>query len=443
MTTPAFGTDGVRGVANDELTVEHAVGLGRAVARVLEGDHVVVGRDTRRSGPMLEAALAAGFAAEGWSVARVGVVPTPAVAWLAARDGCAGAMISASHNPFADNGIKVFAPGGRKLRDEVEARIAAELTAALAAGPHAGPTGAAVGNVTDAAVDGYLEHLLAAVGPGAAAGLRVVLDCAHGAASAWAPELFRRAGADVVVVHAEPDGVNINAESGATHLDGLQRAVVATGADLGLAFDGDADRCLAVDHVGGAVDGDHVIALCALDRRRRGALAGDAVVVTVMTNLGFRHAMARHGIGVVETPVGDRHVLAALEERALVLGGEQSGHVVFRDVATTGDGLLTGLVVADIVRRARRPLAELAAEAMTRLPQVLRNVRVAGSARAVVAGLEAEIGAAATALGERGRVLVRASGTEPLVRVMVEAPTLDEAEATAAALVGAVEAAIG
>jgi phosphoglucosamine mutase len=437
--TLSFGTDGVRGLANAELTVEHALALGRASARVLDGDRVLLGRDTRRSGPMLEAALAAGFASQGWTVERLGVVPTPAVAWAAGVAGAAGAMISASHNPFADNGIKVFAPGGTKLRDDVEARIAAELAGVLAAGPSAGPTGAAVGTVLERSPDGYVDHLLGAVGAGALTGLRLVLDCAHGAASAFAGEVFARAGAAVTVLHDRPDGVNINEGCGATHLGPLQAAVVAHGADLGLAFDGDADRCLAVDHTGATVDGDQLLALLALDLRARGALTGDAVAVTVMTNLGFRQAMTAAGIAVVETAVGDRYVLEALDERGLVLGGEQSGHVIVRSLASTGDGMLTGVMVADVVRRAGRPLAELVDAAMTRLPQVLRNVRVAGSAKAVVAGLADEIAAVSAALGTRGRVLVRASGTEPLVRVMAEAPTPAEADAAVAALVAAVE----
>ncbi len=439
--TISFGTDGVRGIANQELTVEHALALGRASARVLDGGRVVIGRDPRHSGPMLESALAAGFAAEGWAVERLGVVPTPAVAWAASQRDAAGAMVSASHNPFADNGIKVFARGGRKLGDVVEAAIAAELAAAVRRGPTAGPTGPAVGTITDGPAEGvvaaYVEHLLGTVG--SLDGLRVVLDCAHGAAAGLAATVFGRAGASILVLHDSPDGVNINDGVGATALGPLQAAVVAHGADVGLAFDGDADRCLAVDHTGAVVDGDQLIALCALDRRARGRLVQDAVVVTVMTNLGFRQAMTRAGIEVVETAVGDRYVLEALDARGLSLGGEQSGHVIFRELASTGDGMLTGLQVLDTVRRSGRPLSVLAAEAMTRLPQILRSVRVNGSAKAAVAAVAEEIAAVAAELGDRGRVLVRASGTEPVVRVMAEAPSAAEAAVAVDRLVAAVE----
>jgi len=439
--TLSFGTDGVRGVANSELTVEHALALGRASARVLDGRRVVIGRDTRRSGPMLESALAAGFAAQGWAVERLGVVPTPAVAWAAAQQHTAGAMVSASHNPFADNGIKLFAPGGRKLGDETERAIAGELAAMVRNGPTGGPTGAGVGTIVDpgshGVAAGYIEHLLGTVG--SLRGLRVVLDCANGAAAGLAAEVFGRTGASIVVLHDTPDGVNINEDGGATHLGPLQAAVIAHGADVGLAFDGDADRCLAVDHNGAVVDGDELIALCALDLRARGRLANDAVAVTVMTNLGFRHAMTRAGIEVVETAVGDRYVLEALDARELSLGGEQSGHVIFRDLASTGDGMLTGLQVLDAVRRSGRPLAALAADAMTRLPQILRSVRVNGSAKTAVAAVAEEIAAVGAELGDRGRVLVRASGTEPVVRVMAEAPTAAEADAAVARLVAAVQ----
>jgi phosphoglucosamine mutase len=446
--TLRFGTDGIRGVANVELTPELVLALGRATARVLGGGRILVGRDTRRSGPLLEAALVAGLSAEGATVERLGVLPTPGVAWLAADEGVAGAMISASHNPFADNGVKLFAPGGRKIDDATQTALESALDDLLAAGTaDAEPRrGAAVGDVIDgaaAAADRYLDALVASVEGRDLAGIHVVLDCANGAAAAVAPEAVRRLGARVEVLAASPDGVNINEGCGSNAPGALQAAVVAAGADLGLAFDGDADRVVAVDHTGAVVDGDHLIAMCALDLAERGLLRDRTVVVTVMTNLGFRLAMAEHGIDVVETAVGDRHVLEALEEGGWSLGGEQSGHVIFRQLATTGDGTLTGLQVLDLVRRSGRTLADLAAGAMTRLPQVLVNVAVARR-RPDVAEAVADVIAEVTAgLAGAGRVLIRPSGTEAVVRVMVEAPTLAEAEAGAGRLAAAVEAACG
>jgi phosphoglucosamine mutase len=438
-----FGTDGLRGVANLELTAEAALALGRAASRVL-GPSFVVGRDTRRSGTLLESAFAAGVAAEGGDAALLGVLPTPGVAYVAQARNVAGAMVSASHNPFADNGIKLFAPGGRKLTDDVEAEVE-QVLHDLLGGSHPGPTGAAVGQVrADAgANEGYLDHLAGALDGRDLAGTSVVLDCANGAAAADAPSVFRRLGADVHVLHADPDGVNINAGCGATHPEVLAAAVVARGADAGLAFDGDADRCIAVDHTGTVVDGDHMIAVCALDLLARGRLTASTVVTTVMANLGFRTAMRSAGIEVVETPVGDRYVLEALDAGGLSLGGEQSGHVIFRDLATTGDGVLTGLLLLDAVRRSGVPLAELSAAAMTRLPQVLVNVRLARRDPALLHALAPEFERAGTELGERGRVLVRASGTEPLVRVMVEAPTEEEATGVAQRLADLVRAAAG
>jgi phosphoglucosamine mutase len=362
------------------------------------------------------------------------------VAFISEADGVVGAMISASHNQFADNGIKLFAPGGLKLPDDVEVAVEAALEAVLA-GSAAGPAGEDVGEVSDrpGAAERYVEHLTGILSGHRLDGLRLVLDCANGAASEVAPAAFQRLGADVIVINDHPDGCNINDRCGATHPESLRLAVVAEGADAGLAFDGDADRLIAVDHTGAVVDGDHVIAVCARDLHDRGALRDDTVVVTVMTNLGFRLAMAEAGITVVETPVGDRHVLGALDRGRWSLGGEQSGHVIFPDLATTGDGTLTGLLLLEVVARTGRPLADLAGAAMTRLPQVLVNVRVAGAAPAVAERIAAEVAAAGDRLGTTGRVLVRASGTEPLVRVMVEAGTHDEAEAVAKGLVGALE----
>jgi phosphoglucosamine mutase len=446
-----FGTDGVRGVANVELTPELVVALGRAAARVLGGPGraFLVGRDTRISGPLLQAALAAGLAAEGVEVWDVGVLPTPGVAALSAHRDVPAAVISASHNPFADNGIKLFAAGGCKLADEVEERLEAALATLLAvARPPALPvTGASVGRLrSDLEAQGWYErHLLDGLEGRRLGGIRIAVDCANGAAAGVAPDVLARAGADVVaVLGVDPDGVNINEGCGSTYPAGLQAAVIAHQADVGLAFDGDADRVIAVDERGEVVDGDQLIALFALDLRARGRLAGDTVVVTVMTNLGFRQAMQAEGVQVEETNVGDRYVLEALDRGAWSLGGEQSGHIIFRDVATTGDGTLTGLYLLDLLRRQGRPLSELAASAMTRLPQVLRNVRIADRAGLDdAAAVWAEVATLAGQLAGRGRVLLRSSGTEPLVRVMVEAPTEAEAQAAAARLVDVVNRCLG
>lgn len=414
----------MRGVAGSDLTAALALDLGRAAARVLDAREAVVGGDSRRSTRMLEAAVVAGLAAEGVLVHRLGLVPTPAVAFAAQRWGVMGVVVSASHNPYHDNGIKLFARGGLKLSDDVEAAIEAELDAL-------GPPSADVGAIADTDVErDYLDHVGGVLGGRRLDGLRIVVDGANGAASYLAPELFDRVGADVVAIGCEPDGVNINQDCGATHPAGLAAAVRAHGADLGLALDGDADRLIAVDAQGRVVDGDHIMAVLALDMRERGQLRGDTVVVTVMTNLGFRQAMAAHGVHVVETAVGDRYVLEALDAGGFSLGGEQSGHVIRRDLATTGDGMLTGLLLADVVARTGRPLAELAA-VMTQLPQVLVNVRLAERPPGLLDALAPHVAEAQAALGERGRVLVRPSGTEPLVRVMVEAPTDDEARRVA------------
>ncbi|HZQ88259.1 MAG TPA: phosphoglucosamine mutase [Acidimicrobiales bacterium] len=436
--TLKFGTDGVRGVADEELTPALVMNLGRATARVLGARTFVVGRDTRRSGPHLQEAFSRGVVAEGADVVDIGVLPTPAVAGLCAARGTAGAVVSASHNPWTDNGVKVFAPGGSKLSDAVEERLEAEL-AALVRSPDAETGGGRV-DVDNGAADWYVAQLLRSLEGRSLGGLHVVLDCANGASSPVAARVFTEAGARVEVIHAEPDGTNINRACGSTHPDDLQKAVVAAGADAGLAFDGDADRVVAVDGTGALVDGDRLIALCALDRRDRGVLPGNTVVVTVMTNLGFRLAMAEHGIDVVETQVGDRYVLEALEQGGWSLGGEQSGHVIFRDLATTGDGLLTGLQLLDVVARSDRSLADLAANAMQRFPQVLRNVRVASREGLDSAtALWDEVAAVEQRLGSQGRVVLRPSGTEPVVRVMVEAPTQEQAEAETAHLAAVVE----
>jgi phosphoglucosamine mutase len=461
--TLRFGTDGVRGVANVELTPELVLALGRAAPRVLPGRRWLVGRDTRRSGPLLQAALSAGLAAEGASVVDLGVVPTPLVAYLSEQDGLPAAMISASHNPFGDNGVKFFAPGGQKLPDGIEARLESELativagvggagasrdvpgalhvgapTAESLAGP---PSGNFVGELSHdgEGADRYLEHLTVDALDGRRLdGLRVVVDCANGAASNLAPEVLRSLGCEVTVLHARPDGSNINAGCGSTHPADLQRTVPQRGAQVGFAFAGDADRVVAVAEEGHLVDGDQLIALCALDRRERGLLADDTVVVTVMSNLGFRLGMERHGVTVIETDVGDRNVLAALDRGGWSLGGEQSGHIIFRDLATTGDGLLTALQVLDTMARTGRSLADLASSAMARLPQVLLNVRLEHRHAGLLAAVAPDVAAAQEALGQDGRVLVRPSGTEPVVRVMVEAPTREQAVAIADGLAAAV-----
>jgi len=436
-----FGTDGVRGVANSELTAEFALNLGRAAAQVLSRlgvdarqhtvelssavDVVVIGGDTRESTPMFRAALGAGFAAEGVDVIDLGTATTPMVAFEAQRLGVMGAVVSASHNPFGDNGIKLFAAGGRKLPDDVEAEIESALEGLETPTSSAGRIG------THDESEPYADHVLSLLGGRDLSGMKVVLDAANGAGCRIAPEVLRRSGAEVFVIADAPDGCNINDGCGATHPELVGAAVVEHGADLGVALDGDADRLIAVDHTGTVVDGDHIIAICAAGLRDQGLLANDTVVVTVMTNLGFRLAMEAAGVHVVETGVGDRYVLEALGAGGHSLGGEQSGHVIFADHATTGDGLLTAISLIDIVKRSGRPLADHAAGAMTSLPQVLVNVRVATRMADIAEQLADDIATVEADLGGTGRVLVRASGTEPLIRVMVEAPTAEAAQAAA------------
>ncbi|HSZ37784.1 MAG TPA: phosphoglucosamine mutase, partial [Acidimicrobiales bacterium] len=376
-----FGTDGVRGVANEELTAELALALGRATARILPAPTFVVGRDTRLSGPLLQAAFSAGLAAEGTDVVDLGVLPTPGVATVAADREVPGAVISASHNPYGDNGIKLFSLFGTKLPVEVEAEIERELLAVSADPdrPPARPTGLAVGRLLadPGAAEMYAAHLVGSIGGRRLDGMRVVVDCANGAASAIAPRVLAEVGASVTTLHDAPDGVNINDGCGSTDPSELAHVVVSSGADLGLALDGDADRVIAVDSAGEIVDGDVLLALFALDLAGRGELSGNTVAVTVMTNLGFRLAMESHGIAVLETAVGDRHVLAALDADGLSLGGEQSGHIIFRSLSTTGDGVLTGLALADLMARRGLALKELASGLVERVPQRLVNVRVA------------------------------------------------------------------
>ena len=430
-----FGTDGVRGVANTDLTAELALALGSAAARRLgnsggERRMAVVGRDPRASGEMLEAAVIAGITSEGVDALRVGVLPTPAVAHLTgAYRAEFGVMISASHNPMPDNGIKIFGRGGHKLDDAAEDRIE-EL---LGAGPGQRPVGAGIGRVRDAddALERYLRHVsTAAIAP--LAGTTVVVDCAHGAASAAAPLAYRAAGATVFAINAEPDGLNINAGCGSTHMDVLQRAVLAYGADLGLAHDGDADRCLAVDAAGNVVDGDAIMVILALAMRDANELASNTLVATVMSNLGLHIAMRGAGIEVRTTAVGDRYVLEELRAGEYSLGGEQSGHIVMPSLGTTGDGIATGLRLMSRMAQTRSSLATLAAPMQT-LPQVLINVEVADKATVAEApSVQSAVAEAEAELGDTGRILLRPSGTEQVVRVMVEAPDEDTARLVAA-----------
>ncbi len=447
-----FGTDGVRGLANSELTVELALALAQAAAVVLGKGRVadgrrasgrrpvaVIARDPRVSGEFISAAVAAGLASSGVDVFDAGVVPTPAAAFLVADfKADLGVMISASHNPAPDNGIKFFASGGTKLPDDVEDRIEAALAA-----PKLAPTGPDVGRIRRFAdaEDRYLVHLLSTL-PNRLDGIHVVLDCANGAAAGVSPQVFTDAGARVTVIGADPDGLNINDGVGSTHLDHLAAAVLEHGADLGIAHDGDADRCLAVDHTGAIVDGDQIMAILAVAMAERGALAERTLVATVMSNLGLRRAMADHGIRMLETAVGDRYVLEALGEHDLSLGGEQSGHVIMTRFATTGDGILTGLHLVAEMARTGKSLAELAS-VMTVYPQVLINVRdVDHHALRSDAGIADAVSAAERELGDGGRVLLRPSGTEPMVRVMVEAEHQDAAERIAAELADVVRSSL-
>jgi phosphoglucosamine mutase len=443
-----FGTDGVRGLANRDLTANLALSLAQASAVVLTRGRsaearraagrrptAVVARDPRISGEFLTAAVAAGLASSGVDVLDAGVIPTPAAAFLVADSGADfGVMVSASHNPAPDNGIKFFASGGRKLPDEVEDRIESLLDSERLT-----PIGAEVGRIRRFAdaEDRYVMHLLGAL-PNRLAGMHVVLDCANGAAAGISPEVFTDAGARVTIIGADPDGLNINDGVGSTHLDKLAIAVVQHGADVGIAHDGDADRCLAVDAEGKIVDGDQIMAILAISAAERGVLKERTLVTTVMSNLGLKRTMDAHGIKVVETKVGDRYVLEALIEHDLSLGGEQSGHVIMTDYATTGDGILTGLHIVAEMARTGKTLAELAS-VMTVYPQVLVNVRdVDHHAMAEDEGIAKAVAEAEALLADTGRVLLRPSGTEPMVRVMVEAADQETAERVAQSLAGTV-----
>ena len=443
-----FGTDGIRGLANIELTAEIALDVSVAAAHILvesssNKDHrptAIVGQDSRASGEFLEAAVVAGLTSAGINVYRVGILPTPAIAHLVAESKAdLGVMISASHNPMPDNGIKLFARGGGKLDDAIEARIEARMGEDWKR-----PTGRNVGRVIndDTAAERYLTHLLTSVET-PLKGLRIVVDCANGAASAVAPEAYRRAGAEVIAIFNQPDGWNINEECGSTHLHQLRAAVLREGADVGIAHDGDADRCLAIDATGNEIDGDHILSILARGFKARGKLKSNTVVGTVMSNLGFMHAMRDSGIEVVTTPVGDRYVLENMIANDYSLGGEQSGHVIMRDLANTGDGILTALQLMQEVVRTGKTLQELSAT-MQRFPQVLINVRDVKKEKLLASTLiSSSVQAAELRLGDSGRVLLRASGTEALVRVMVEAASDNLAEEIARSLADVVRAELG
>ena len=436
-----FGTDGIRGLANVDLTAELALDVAVAAAHILvensnDRPRAIVGQDSRASGEFLEAAVVAGLTSAGVDVYRVGIVPTPAVAFLVASTGAdLGVMISASHNPMPDNGIKLFQRGGEKLADDVEALVEARIGE-----PWQRPTGSAVGRVIsgEGLIEKYIDHLLSTIDV-SLSGLKVVVDCANGASSFAAPLALTRAGAEVIAIANTPDGWNINDGVGSTHLDFLRNAVLKNGADVGIAHDGDADRCLAIDATGAEIDGDVIMAILAKGFKTQGKLKANTIVGTVMSNLGFMHAMAESGIDVVTTAVGDRYVLEAMLQSDFSLGGEQSGHVIMRDHANTGDGLLTALQLLAEVKRSGQTLQELS-RVMVRFPQVLINVKNVAKERLVSSTAIAEaVKAAEAELGSNGRVLLRASGTEPLVRVMVEAQSDAVAQGVAAKLAQVVE----
>lgn len=438
-----FGTDGVRGIANRELTPEMAFGLGRA-ATALFGREVatpvfLIGRDTRISGEMLEAALAAGICSAGGKAIVAGVIPTPAIAYLTRKmNAQAGVVISASHNPYPDNGIKFFAATGYKLPDAVEEELEALLLAKKDTMPR--PTGDKVGTVSyhHDLVREYISYVLSTVDSDFK-GLKIVVDCANGAAYEAAPVVLKKLGAEIIAINNKPNGTNINNQCGSTHLEQLQKAVLEHRADLGIAHDGDADRCLAVDETGAVIDGDQMMVICALEMMKHNKLADNTLVATVMSNIGLHQAMKRAGGKVLVTQVGDRYVLENMREKGLVLGGEQSGHIIFSDYATTGDGLITAVHLIAAMRRAGKKLSELGT-LMTRFPQVLVNIKVASkngwedntAIREAIRKGEAE-------LGEEGRILVRPSGTEPLIRVMAEGPDMPQLERIVNTIAGIVK----
>jgi phosphoglucosamine mutase len=440
-----FGTDGVRGKFGTELTESYAADLAVVAAQVLQCKTVVIGRDTRESGVLLETAIANALVKEGIETLLMGVAPTPAIAFSAMRQNVVAIAITASHNLYQDNGIKIFGAGGRKLSDSEQEEIEKQLIERT----RKSATGA-IGASSDLAktakpelVKEYCDWLSQIVDTTDFSKLHVVLDCANGAYSNVAPEVFTKLGATVTTINATPDGRNINEQCGATHPAMLCSVVKSVGAHFGIAFDGDGDRLIAVDETGEIVDGDHLIAISATEMKRRGTLRNNKVAVTVMTNIGFHQAMKIAEIEVVTTPVGDRSVLAALEENSLVLGGEQSGHIIYRDLATTGDGLLAALMLSAIVAGAKKTLGEIASAAMTSFPQVLINLRVSKRVENIEKLFESEIAGAEKSLQANGRVLVRASGTEPMVRVMVEASQQATAESVAATLAQAITTRLG
>ena len=439
-----FGTDGVRGEFGKELTESYASKLAEVAAEVLQCKKVLIGRDTRESGSVLETAIAGALTRIGVEVQLMGVAPTPAIAFAARKHGVVAIAITASHNLYKDNGIKIFAAGGLKLSDAQQASIEREMIA----------RGGAVSNSQVVLVakslksrsellQEYCDWIVGLAPRDVFKDLHVALDCANGAFSFVAPEVFSKLGATVTTVNATPDGRNINLQCGATHPSSLIEVVKNVGAHFGVAFDGDGDRLIAVDDKGQIVDGDHLLAISALDMKTQGTLHGNKVVVTVMTNIGFHKAMKNAAIEVLTTPVGDRSILLALEEHSLSLGGEQSGHIIYRDVATTGDGLLAAIKLGSLVAKSKKSLSDIAEQAMTSFPQVLINLRVAKRVESVDSIFKTEIEAAEKTLGDSGRVLVRASGTEPMVRVMVEAPQQDVAEKVAATLADAISARLG
>ena len=426
-----FGTDGVRGCANKDLTPELVFSLGKSASLVIAKQHgkgrasAVVGRDPRASGEMLEAALIAGLATVGVDVLKVGVLPTPAIAYLTQYyKADLGVVLSASHNVFSDNGVKFFSKDGKKLADEVEDEIEKNLETKV---PH--PTGSEVGRVKEMAdaYEAYLSHLLETVETGALKGLKVVVDCANGAASDVAPDLYQRAGAEVIAIHNAPNGININDNCGSTHMGSLIERVKKEKADLGIAHDGDADRCLAVDELGNIIDGDHILALLAKDFKNSKQLIAETVVSTVMANLGFKLAMKNESISIIETQVGDRYVLEAMEEKNYILGGEQSGHVIMRNYSTTGDGLLTALQLMNVVATEKKSLSSIS-QIVKKYPQILINVSDVDKLKINNDKLQEAVKKAELSLNQKGRVLLRPSGTESLIRVMVEAETQDIAE---------------
>ena len=449
-----FGTDGVRGEFGKELTETYAANLAEVAAQILQCKKVVIGRDTRESGSALEDAIAEALTRIGVEVQLMGVAPTPAIAFAAHKHGVVAIAITASHNLFQDNGIKIFAAGGLKLSDDQQASIEREMIARDSAAHDGARTKSDASNKIASdnkklvaerpeLLQEYCDWLVDLAPRDAFKNLYIALDCANGAFSYVAPEVFSKLGATVTTVNATPDGRNINLQCGATHPSALVEVVKSVGANFGVAFDGDGDRLIAVDDKGQIVDGDHLLAISALDMKTQGTLRGNKVVVTVMTNIGFHKAMKSAGIEVLTTPVGDRSVLLALEENSLSLGGEQSGHIIYRDFATTGDGLLAAIKLAAVVVESKKTLNEVAVNAMTSFPQILVNLRIAKRVEGVDSIFRSEIEAAEKALGESGRVLVRASGTEPMVRVMVEAPQQEVAEQVAATLADAISARLG